>query len=126
MVGNTLGPEEAFRFARGETVKSSHGLPVKLKRPLDFTAVADHAENLGLAPAIAKSDATLLKNAWGKQVHDAVKAGDPTKAAQPQARSVDRGSVQRDYQARQHGASREAGRSRVSRPASRPSGARRR
>jgi hypothetical protein len=80
MVGNTLGPEEALRCSRGETVTSSHGLPVKLKRPLDFTVVADHAENLGLAPAIATSDAVLLKNAWGKQIHDAVKAGDPTKA----------------------------------------------
>ncbi len=48
-------------------------------------------------------------------------------AAQQRAPSVDRGSVNRDYQARQHGASREASRSRVSsRPASRPSGARRR
>jgi hypothetical protein len=80
MVGNTLGPEEAFRASRGETVKSSHGLLVKLKRPLDFAVVTDHAENLGLAPAVAKSDPILLKNPWGKEVHDAVKAGSPTKA----------------------------------------------
>ena len=30
MIGNTLGPEEAYRFARGEEVKSSTGLPAKL------------------------------------------------------------------------------------------------
>jgi hypothetical protein len=30
MIGNTLGPEEAYRFARGEAVTSSTGLPAKL------------------------------------------------------------------------------------------------
>jgi hypothetical protein len=75
MVGNTLGPEQAYRFARGEQVTSSTGLPAKLQRPLDFLVVADHSENLGLAPLIAKSDPELLKSAWGKKVHDLVKAG---------------------------------------------------
>ena len=51
MVGNTLGPDDAYRFARGETVTSSTGLPARLRRPLDFLVVADHSENLGLAPA---------------------------------------------------------------------------
>ncbi len=75
MVGNTLGPEDAYRFARGETVISSHGLPARLERPLDFLVVADHAENLGLAPAIAESNPELLKNEWGKMEHDLVKSG---------------------------------------------------
>ena len=44
MAGNTLSPEQAFRFARGEEVVSSTGIPVKLSRPLDFLVVADHAE----------------------------------------------------------------------------------
>ncbi|MEK6230812.1 MAG: DUF3604 domain-containing protein, partial [Luteolibacter sp.] len=35
----------------------------------------DHAENLGLAPMIAESNPELLKNEWGKKVHDLVKAG---------------------------------------------------
>src|SRR5688572_4727275 len=35
MIGNTLGPEEAYRFARGDEVKSSTGLPARLQRPLD-------------------------------------------------------------------------------------------
>jgi Protein of unknown function (DUF3604) len=75
MVGNTLGPEDAYRFARGETVTSSTGLPARLSRPLDFLVVTDHAENLGLAPAIAESNPELLKNAWGKMEHDLVKSG---------------------------------------------------
>ena len=75
MIGNTLGPEEAYRFARGETVTSSTGVPARLNRPLDFLVVSDHAENLGLAPAIAESNPELLKNAWGKSQHDLVKQG---------------------------------------------------
>jgi hypothetical protein len=75
MMGNTLGPEEAYRFARGEEVVASHGLRVRLIRPLDFLVVADHAENLGLAPFIAESNPELLKSEWGRMVHDLVKAG---------------------------------------------------
>jgi len=75
MVGNTLGPEAAYRFARGETVISSTGVPARLRRPLDFLVVSDHSENLGLAPAIADSDPELLKNEWGKMEHDLVKSG---------------------------------------------------
>lgn len=45
--GSTLGPEIAYRFARGEEVVSSTGQPVKLSRPLDFLVVADHAQGLG-------------------------------------------------------------------------------
>jgi hypothetical protein len=57
------------------------GFQVKLSRPLDFLVVSDHAENLGLAPAIAESDPVLLKNEWGKAIHDAVmKENDPEKA----------------------------------------------
>ena len=75
MTGTVLGPEEAYRFARGEAVKSNHGLPVQLQRPLDFLVVSDHAENLGLVALIAESNPELLKSAWGKTVHDLVKAG---------------------------------------------------
>ncbi len=75
MFGNRLGPEEAYRFAKGEIVTSSTGVRTRLLRPLDFLVVADHAENLGLSPMIAESTPELLKNEWGKKVHDLVKAG---------------------------------------------------
>ena len=75
MVGCTLTPEDAYRFAMGESVTSSTGLPARLNRPLDFLVVSDHAENLGLAPAIAESNPDLLKNPWGKEQHDLVMSG---------------------------------------------------
>jgi hypothetical protein len=80
MFGNTLGPDEAYRFAKGEIVTSSSGVRARLLRPLDFLVVADHAENLGLAPMIAESNPDLLANEWGKRVHDMVKNGDPAGA----------------------------------------------
>jgi hypothetical protein len=76
MIGNFLGPDDAFRFARGEAVRASAGERARLIRPLDFLVVADHAENLGLAPLIAESNLDLLRNPWGKQAHDLVKSGD--------------------------------------------------
>jgi hypothetical protein len=82
MFGNTLGPEEAYRFARGEEVLTPHGQRVRLIRPLDFLVVSDHAENLGLAPFIAESNPELLKSEWGRTVHDMVKAGDSRGAFQ--------------------------------------------
>ncbi len=75
LVGNTLGPEEALRFARGEQVISSSGIQARLIRPLDFLVIADHAENLGLAPMIEESDPELLRDPMGKKYHDLVKSG---------------------------------------------------
>ena len=75
MMGCRLGPEEAYRFARGEEVTSSTGVRARLQRPLDFLVVADHSENLGLAPMIAESNPDLLKTEWGRMVHDLVKSG---------------------------------------------------
>jgi hypothetical protein len=51
-----LGPDAAYRISRGDTVTSHLGWKVKLIRPLDFVVVADHAENLGLADFIRRSD----------------------------------------------------------------------
>jgi len=75
MAGATLGPEEAYRVSRGETVTAHSGWKVKLIRPLDFLVVADHAENLGVADFIRRSDPILLANKTGKKWHDLNKAG---------------------------------------------------
>jgi hypothetical protein len=76
MIGNRLGADEAYRFARGETVVASGGVRARLLRPLDFLIVADHAENLGLAPMIAEANPDLLKTEFGRQIFDLVQSGD--------------------------------------------------
>jgi len=72
LFGATLGPDEAYRFAKGEVVTSSTGIRTRLLRPLDFLVVADHAENLGLSPMIQESNPALLENEWGQQIFDLV------------------------------------------------------
>ena len=73
--GTVLGPEDAYRFARGEEVVSSTGVRGKLQAPLDFLVVADHAENLGLAPLAVAGDANVLATEYGRKIHDMLKAG---------------------------------------------------
>jgi hypothetical protein len=77
MIGNTLGPEEAYRFARGETVTSSTGLKTRLSRPLDFLVISDHAEGLGVSAMLAEGDAIVLRDPLGKKLHDLILAADP-------------------------------------------------
>ncbi len=80
MIGNALGPDAAYRFAKGEVVTSSTGVEARLARPLDFLVVADHAENLGLAPLLAQKDAALLATEFGQRLDAALEAGDPAGA----------------------------------------------
>ncbi|MDG2004047.1 MAG: DUF3604 domain-containing protein [Novosphingobium sp.] len=51
-----VGPAEAYRFAMGEEITADNGVRAKLRRPLDFLAVTDHSENIGLFPRIAAGD----------------------------------------------------------------------
>ena len=47
-LGNmNLTPADAYRFAQGHEVLAHNGMAVKLRRPLDFLVVSDHAEYLG-------------------------------------------------------------------------------
>ncbi|MBT5207957.1 MAG: DUF3604 domain-containing protein, partial [Halieaceae bacterium] len=65
---NRLTPDDSFRWARGETVTSSTGVPSKIVRPLDFLVVSDHAETFGLAIAIQENHPSLHKTEWGRKL----------------------------------------------------------
>ena len=58
-MGARLTPDDAYRFAKGETVRSNGGAEVRLGRPLDFLMVSDHAENLGVLPRLAAGDSSV-------------------------------------------------------------------
>jgi hypothetical protein len=75
-----LGQEDAFRFARGEEVTTTHGLRAKLSRPLDFLVVSDHAEMYGLMPQLLKGDPEILGTKPGKRWYQALTSGDSEKA----------------------------------------------
>ena len=58
-LGSRITPDAAYRFAKGETVRSTSGQPARLRRALDFLMVADHAENFGVLPLLAANPAAL-------------------------------------------------------------------
>ena len=64
--GNRLMPDDAYRFAKGETVESPGGGEVRLRRPLDFLMVSDHAENMGVIARIDGGDKSLAETDAGK------------------------------------------------------------
>lgn len=47
-LGNRVGPEDAYRFARGEPVALMNGVTTQLPAPLDFVALTDHAEGFAV------------------------------------------------------------------------------
>ena len=75
--GATLDPEAAYRFARGEEVISSHGMRVRLSRPLDWLVVADHSDGMGAMNEIIDGDPTLLSDATVKDWNQRLNLGGP-------------------------------------------------
>jgi hypothetical protein len=73
--GTRLGPDEAYRFARGEEVVSSTGLHVKLSRPLDFLVVADHAESMGILGELLEGNPELMGDLTSRRWHEQLQAG---------------------------------------------------
>ena len=73
--GNRLSPEEAYRFARGEEVTSSHGERVKLARPLDWLVVSDHSDGMGAMKEIIRGNPNLLKDPTVRGWHQRITQG---------------------------------------------------
>ena len=73
---NRIGQEDAFRFARGEEISTTHGLRVKLSRPLDFLVISDHAEMYGLMPQLLSGDPEILATEIGRRWYEELISGD--------------------------------------------------
>ncbi len=71
--GNHFSPRIAYRFARGETVNAANGEQVRLRRPLDFLVVADHAEALGVRYSLQESSPSLTETEAGRALQAAIR-----------------------------------------------------
>jgi hypothetical protein len=89
LFGTTLTIDDAYRFARGDTLRSDGGELMQLSRPLDFVAITDHAEGFGLRTRCADEDLSLKEsfNCWLMETPNittfillAALAGDASKA----------------------------------------------
>ena len=81
LFGNTLGLDEAYKFAKGEQVTSSTGIPAKLSRPLDFLVVSDHSDGMGLFQAIQAGEEWVMETPQGKRWNELLEAGQGADAA---------------------------------------------
>ena len=49
VMGNRLtGPDDALKYAQGQTIKHPLGFDIKIETPLDFMGVTDHSEYVGV------------------------------------------------------------------------------
>jgi hypothetical protein len=66
LFGTTATVEDAYRFAKGEKLRSPGGELMQLSRPLDFVAITDHAESFGMRTRCGDDDLSLVEsmNCW--------------------------------------------------------------
>lgn len=72
-------PDDAFRFAMGQAISASNGMHVRLRRPLDFLAVTDHAEYLGVFPRLKDNDGRMADWKLGQLWASYMRSGERVK-----------------------------------------------
>lgn len=103
---NALSPEDTLRFARGEQVLTTFGVPIRLSRPLDWLAMTDHSDLLGIPsglragdPALVDADTTLAE--WSRVMQSGdVAAATPVAMAAIQAQgngTLPQAAMSEDY-----------------------------
>lgn len=65
--GTLIDPDAAYRFARGEVV-TYLGKPVRRRQPLDFVAVTDHGESIGIFNQLQDPDSAVSRSDTGKRL----------------------------------------------------------
>ena len=77
LFGNrNAGPDTAYRYAKGLPVAHPfHGAKVRIGTPLDFMAVTDHAEFMGVIPMILEGDPRVAHTDTARHVAKLVAEG---------------------------------------------------
>lgn len=68
--GTRATPDDAYRYAKGETIAHPGGFDVTLRQPLDFYAVTDHAMFLGVAPEAGDTTSEFSKLEVARSLND--------------------------------------------------------
>ncbi len=61
-------PEDAYRFGKGEMIQHPVAGDIQNRRPLDFMAVTDHAEYMGVMMQMLDKDSPLAKLEFAKRI----------------------------------------------------------
>lgn len=67
--GVVATPDDAIRFAKGEAIDHVSGTRIQLRTPLDFIAITDHAEYLGVFAAMREKDHPLSKSTLAQDLN---------------------------------------------------------
>jgi len=68
--GVTASPDDAYRYAKGESIKHPLGYEMKLREPLDFYAVTDHGFYMGMIQAYADTSTDISQNKFAEPFHN--------------------------------------------------------
>jgi hypothetical protein len=74
--GNRNSPDDAYRYARGETIRHPAGFEMKIDEPLDFQSVTDHAIYLGMLPAMHEPRLEVSKHPLSLEIRKAKTTGE--------------------------------------------------
>jgi Protein of unknown function (DUF3604) len=77
--GTTSTPDDAYRYAKGQALPHPSGYQVQLQQPLDFYAVTDHAEFMGLVKEAANTESEFSRYDVAKPLHDINAPGNMTR-----------------------------------------------
>jgi len=69
--GVRANPDDAYKYAKGEAIKHPAGFDMQLKHPLDFEAVTDHSEYLGMLQAMADPATKAGQHPIAQKMRDA-------------------------------------------------------
>jgi Protein of unknown function (DUF3604) len=80
MDGAVTGPEDAFRLARGDEIKSNTGQTVKLNRPLDWMVITDHSDAMGTINEVVAGNPEMLADSVMARWSADLRSGDEERA----------------------------------------------